>query len=279
MTKQSPKLLPPRNSTFASDNRDQEDDGWGASAGVRILVYGRSGTGKTTFCSTMPGKLLWLLCSGGNKPGELKSIDTPENRKRITPRIIKDTDQMRELIDGSLGTYDGYVLDHATGFADLILKEILGLKEVPVQKGWGTASQQQYGTQSLQCKTWFRELLNLPGNVAVIAHEKSFGGEGDNSLVIPTVGAALTPSVTGWLNGACDYVVQTFIRTKMEEVTALIGGKPKTTLKATKQREYCLRTEPHDVFQTKFRIPRGRELPECIVDPTFDKMMAIIRGE
>jgi hypothetical protein len=28
----------------------------------------------------------------------------------------------------------------------------------------------------------------------------------------------------------------------------------------------------------KFRVPRGVELPESIVDPTYDKIMELIRG-
>src|SRR5262245_12287987 len=73
------------------------DDPWGAANRLSVLVYGQSGTGKTTFAATFPGRTLWLLCSGGHKPGELRSIDTPENRRRIRAQIIRETGQLSAL--------------------------------------------------------------------------------------------------------------------------------------------------------------------------------------
>lgn len=29
---------------------------------------------------------------------------------------------------------------------------------------------------------------------------------------------------------------------------------------------------------TKFRIPKGQELPECVVDPSYDKIHELIYG-
>lgn len=246
-----------------------------------MLLYGQSGTGKTTFWATFPGPVMCLVCSGGNKPGELRSIDTPEYRQKITPVIVESSDELKNVLEKEAAGYATVVLDHATGLADLILKEVLGILELPAQKGWGLASQQQYGQVSLQAKEYLRAMLNLPGNVVIVAQERVFGGgeEQQSDVLRPTVGAALTPSLVGWLNPACDYVVQTYKRPKTKEVTTQVGNKSVTTRQRDKGVDYCLRTEPHDTYTTKFRIPRGIPLPECIVDPTYDKMMSLIRGE
>ena len=253
---------------------------WDSTDGIKLLLYGESGTGKTTFWATFPGPIKVLVCSGGNKPGELRSIDTPEYRKKITPISISSYDQCREEITNS-EDFATVVLDHASGFADMVLGEIIG-KPVPAQKSWGLATQQQYGQMALQCKDVFREMLNLSGNVVIIAQQRTFGGKedgGDPELMKPTVGAALTPSLTGWLNPACDYVIQMFKRPKMSKSTVTVGGKSVVTTTRGKGVEYCARTEPHDVFMTKFRIPKGKTLPECIVDPDYDKLVRVIRGE
>ena len=253
---------------------------WDLVASLRILLYGQSGTGKTTFAATMPGPILWLICSGGNKPGEMRSIDTPEYRKKITPVVINSSADFRANLPTDGGDYATIVLDHATGFADLLLKEILGIDELPAQKGWGLAQQQQYGQLALMCKESFRAMLNLPMHVVIIAQERTFGDDSSNSDIIkPTIGAALTPSVTGWLNPACDFVLQTYKRPRMEETITKVAGKEIRQLKRGKGVEYCLRTEAHDVYQTKVRVPKGIELPECITDPDYDKLMAIISGE
>lgn len=249
---------------------------WDLASSVRMLLYGASGTGKTTFAATAPGPILWLICSGGDKPGELKSIDTPEYRKKIHPVIISESRQL--TMKGGLEEYATVVLDHASGMADLILREILGLAELPAQKGWGLASQQQYGQLALQCKEYLRGLLNLPCNVILIAQERVFGEEAASEIIRPTVGAALTPSVTGWLNPACDYVLQTYKRHRTEQVKRTVGGKEVVTSQRVKGVDYCLRTEPHDVYMTKFRVPRGLYLPERIVDPTWASFESVLNG-
>lgn len=266
-------------SSTTSSPTTAAESAWDLVDTVRMLLYGKSGTGKTTFAATFPDPILWLLCSGGNKPGELRSIDTPENRKRVAPRIISSTSQLKSYIDEA-EEYKTVVLDHASGLQDLTLKEILGLEELPAQKSWGMAKQGDYGQSSLMCKELFRALLNCPGNVVIVAQERNFGGEDTSSDIIQTtVSAALTPSVTGWLGPACDYVVQTFLKPKMEKVKANIGGKEHITERRGVGVEFCLRTGSHDVYQTKFRIPRGIKLPEYIVDPSYDKVMALIKGK
>lgn len=256
-----------------------DDSVWGATESLHMLIYGNSGSGKTVLASTFPEPLLWLICSGGNRPGELKSINTPENRGRITPKIVKTVAELPELIE--LGkSFATTVLDHASGLSDLLFKEILGLEQLPAQLGWGLATQQQYGQLALQAKEAFRALLSLQGNVVIIAQERVFGEEGASEIIKPTVGAALTPSVTGWLNCACDFVVQTFRKAKYcTETRELAGQKVQTEVRLPGV-DYCLRTGPHDTFMTKFRRPMSyRELPEWIVNPTYQKLLSLIEGK
>lgn len=249
--------------------------------GLKLLVYGRSGTGKTTFWSTFPGPILCIVCSGGSKPGELRSIDTPELRKKIQTVTLEKVAEMETLLRyvEEEKKFKTVILDHASGFQDMTLKEILGLEELPVTKSWGTATQEEYGRSTTQCKESFRRMLSLSGNVILVAQEREFKVEGAEDIIRPTIGAALTPALTGWLNPACDYVVQTFIRPRMEKVVSKIGGKDVVTWKRGKGVDYCVRTEPHDVYATKFRVPKGHPLPDSITNPSYEKIMAIIQGK
>ena len=76
-------------------------------------------------------------------------------------------------------------------------------------------------------------------------------------------------------------MVQTFIRNKVISQTSQINGKPQTITKRTKEVEYCLRCGPGSGYSTKFRMPIGESgrVPEVIIDPTYDKMISVIRGE
>lgn len=276
------KQLP--NGPLAVKKQSATYDPWGSGDALKVLIYGESGTGKTTVAASFPDTLRWLICSGGDRPGELRSIDTPENRKRISPAVVTSFDQFRSEVDHLRGAkYASVVLDHASGFADLVLASIIG-KPVPAQKTWGLASQQQYGQLALQCKEAFRELLSLPINVVILAQQRTFGGKDDGidpDLIKPTVGAALTPSVTGWLNPACDYVIQAFKRPVMIKKTRKIGGEEVETVERGKGVEYCLRVGPHDVFMTKFRVPGGVQAEEIVVGPkesAYNKIVKLIQG-
>lgn len=254
-----------------------------------MLLYGASGTGKTTLWATFPGPILCLLCSGSGRPGELKSVNTPEFREKITPVVVQSVEHLNSVVENGAAGYATVVLDHASGFADLIIKELLGLDTIPVTKAkragkgesWSLVSQQQYGQLAVICKETFRNLLNLPGHVVIVSQERVFGGRedgGDPDVIKPFVGAALTPSVAGWLNPACDYIVQTFKRQRSETTYTEVNGKKLPMTKKLKGVDYCLRVEPHETFITKFRVPGGLR-QDVIVNPTFDKIQQVIAGE
>lgn len=250
---------------------------------LKILLYGASGTGKTSFWSTMPGPILALITSGGNKTGELRSINTPENRKKIKQVTIQESSEIIEVIDyvKSSGAFKTIVSDHVSGLQDLILKEILGIDEIPAQKGWGLATQQQYGQCTQQCKEYLRALLNLDANIVIIGQERTFNGKDDgiaSDIIQPTVGVAVAPSLAGWLNPACDFILQTYKRPRMITKTSKIAGKEIKTQSRGSGVDYCIRCEPHDTFITKFRVPKGVKIPTSIVDPTYEKLIAVIEG-
>lgn len=256
---------------------------------LKLALYGRSATGKTTVWSTFPKPILAIICSGGQKPGELKSINTPENRKGIQQVTLEDPDEMFQLLEHQQQTrkYATVVLDHASGLQDLTLKDVLGLDEIPVQKTWGMATQTNYGTVAIRMKEYLRAMLNLDNHVVIVTQERDFSEDeagAPDSIYIPSIGPALMPSVTGWLNPACDAVCQTLIRQKMEwkegNVKGPDGKKAKTLQPVKDEVEYCLRTAPHPVYMSKFRVPKQftSQLPPVIVDPSFEKIDKLLKG-
>lgn len=248
--------------------------------GISLLLYGGSGTGKTSVWSTFPKPILCGVCSGGKRPGELRSVRKAD-RAGINQLFIEKPEDLHELVELQRKTskYKTLVLDHSSAFYDRVLAEILGIEVMPEQKSWGMATRQQYGQATLQCKTLFREFLNLSCHRVIIAQERDFSEdvEEQSDLIQATVGAALTKSLVGWLNPACDYIAQTFIRPKMKEVKTKIGEKTQITLKPTEEVEYCLRTAPHPVYTVKFRIPeRTGASMGVIVNPTYAKIKEVI---
>lgn len=260
--------------------------GFDEDEGISILLYGRSGTGKTTLWSTFPKPILSIIRSGGKRPGETRSIITAANKKTIHTVAIENSQEVLELVEMQEKTnkYKTIVVDHLSGLQDLILAEILDLDHIPEQKAWGLAQQQDYGQCALQFKEIVRKVLDLSCNRVLIAQERDFskGSDGPTTsgdMLFPFVAAALMPSIVGWLNPAVDYIGNTFIRKKRVLKTKKLGGKEKKVWVNTGEVEFCLRTAPDDVFATKFRVPkRDTPMPKEIVDPDHGKIMSIIQG-
>lgn len=252
-----------------------------ADDGIKINIYGKSGTGKTTTWATFPKPILAIVCSGGSQSGELRSIDTPEYRKTIRQVMLETSSEIQDLANHQRNgaKFATVVLDHVTGLQEMILKEVLGLDEIPSQLSWGVATQQQYGQVSLQTKERLRSLLDLSCNVVIVAQEREFNIESESDIVLPYVGSALTPSSAGWLHTAADYICQTFKRSRTETKLTKVGTKTVHTKKAIGGVDYCLRTAPDPTFTTKFRLPKGTELPDVIVDPTYNKLSKLIHRQ
>ncbi len=249
--------------------------------GFSLCLYGKSGTGKTTFWSTFPGPILAIICSGKKKLREMWSIGRAEMRKKkITPLVINKSEDMKRIIDhAQQNTYGTIVLDHASSLQDKILAEILGLDKLPEQNSWGLASREEYAQCSLQTREYLRAVMDLPGKIVIVAQERNFNEDNDTDLIMPTVAAGLMPSVTGWLNPACDYICQTFIRQSYTEKKITVGSKKVIRKVPNDGVEFCLRTAPHSVYTTKFCVPKGSPLPNEIVDPDYTKFSKLINGE
>jgi hypothetical protein len=109
-------------------------------------------------------------------------------------------------------------------------------------------------------------------HIVFIAHERvTEGEEAIEDQLDPNIGARLMPSLASAVNGAMSVIGNTFIR----EVYSGTGGDK------IREVQYCMRVGPHAYYTTKVRKPFHSKLviPEFIVNPTFDRLMAIAKGE
>jgi hypothetical protein len=271
---------------------------------VKLSVYGRGKTGKTRLACSFPKPLMLIGTEEGTKSVDASGIDFVK---------IADTSDLDALLKqaesgGScwkgkstgtafvynqveLGQGDPYktvVLDTAGGLQDLVTKDVLGLSEIPMQKSWGMAQQQDWGIIGAQTKERLYQILRLSEtkqmNVVVIAHERNFTRDDvPADIMLPAIGSALTPTAAGWLNGACDYICQCYIReeeiTKTEKLGDSGDGEGLELTRKTGKKLFCLRVGPHPVYMTGFRLPPGFELPDHIIDPSYKKILQIIKGK
>lgn len=246
--------------------------------GMKTCIYGKSGTGKTTLACDFPKPLLLIGAEDGQQ--------SVHNVKGVDFVSLTRSDDLLTLAQhiGDSEKYLSVALDTLGAFFDICFMELLNIEEMPATRSWGMASRAQWQQCNTQVIAKIRKLLDLAAlgiNITILAQERVYGNDNEEDrgeLLMPYVAGASTPGVIGWLNPACDYIVNTFIRQKTKENSVTMNGKTSTQKVKVKGVEYCLRTGPDPIYTTKFRVPKGSPLPEVLVDPSYEKIRKLIQG-
>jgi hypothetical protein len=161
---------------------------------------------------------------------------------------------------------------------------------MPVQKGFGFASREQWGEAALSIKQLLRPIFDLARqgvleNLVIIAQEQAYNGgdEGASSdLIKPTVSSALGKSLADWVNQECDCIGQTFTRMRVVTTThqPIKDGPTVTMREKTGDIDYCLRIGTDGVYQAGIRVRQGLTLQQSVLtDPSYDRLIRVIKGE
>jgi phage nucleotide-binding protein len=239
------------------------------------VIYGRSGTGKTTFAASFPKPLLYIdvMDRGTDSISDIEGIDVYEATS------IEDVEKAYWWIVKNPKKYKTVVIDTVSQLQSLAVEEFAGNKP---QKGnkragdWGSMRKQDWGEISGVLKQILINFRDLKMNVVFIAQDRTFNITDDDEEVTgidPEVGPALMPSVVKTLNAAVSVIANTFIQSSIK--TKEINGK-KVKKRVTR---YCLGVGPDQYFTRKFRKNKGVELPEYISDPTYEDLMDLVKGE
>lgn len=252
------------------------------TTGLKFLIFGLSGTGKTTLACSFPKPLLFV------RPEQVEdgSLSIRTVKGIEAPRQLESPDELDELVavQENSGRWNTIVLDGVSKFQDIVLKKVLSLSEVPAQLSWGIAKQSDWGIVSNEFKEHIRKLLRLTNkgcNVVILGGERSLGDDPEkNPLAAPTVMIALQPSSMGWMHEVCDYNVHTFVRRGQKKIVSKVPGKETTVTRFEPgEIEFCCHIGTNELYQTKFRKPKHVKLPEEVVNLDYDKIAKLIRGD
>lgn len=240
----------------------------------KVVVYGRSGTGKTTFAASFPKPALLIDCNdrGTDSVADVKGLDV------LPARSLKDIDQVYWMLNANKKGYQTVIIDTVSMAQDFATKEVLaeGNKNEEDAGQWGSMTKRDWGEVSGRLKSMIHRYRDLDMHVIFIAQDRVFNGgeeDTDDGAIQPEVGPRLMPSVASVMNAAVHLIGNTFVK---EQVSVIkIGVKKKEKRKI----QYCMRIGPHSSYITKVRKPKGVEVPRFIVDPTFETLEELKRGE
>lgn len=267
-------------------NRDDDDD---ELPGVKkvgdikrtrsTVLYGRSGTGKTTLAADFPKPMLYLDVKdeGTDSIADIegvfvKEIEEPDDIDEVLLWLLRHPKKYKTIVIDTMSQLQEMTVDEVAKSAK---KKLKGKRA----GDFGTLTKQDWGVVSSRMKSWIIDFRDLPMEVVFIAQDRTFNFGDDEStdddaeVLSPEVGPRLMPSVTSVLNAAVSTIGNTFIRIRY--VKKKVDGKTKVTEK----KEYCLRLGPSPLYVTKVRKPKSISAPDFIVDPTYEDIQDVINGD
>jgi phage nucleotide-binding protein len=233
-------------------------------------IYGRAGSGKTTFSATFPKPLLLLDCAD-------KGTRSIKNVKGVKVKQIEDWDDVEDVywyLKRNKKNFKTVVFDTITQLQQICLRHLLPNSDASTLGDWGTLSKRQWGEASAKMKEVITNFRDLGIEIVFLAQEKTTTGddEGDDEdLLIPEVGPAAMKSVAAHLNACVSVIGHTHTRIKSK--------KKEGSKKVEHRTIYCMRIGPNPIYATKVRKPKGIQPPAYIEDPSYDEVMEIIEGD
>jgi hypothetical protein len=272
-SKSTPKSEPRKNTSFdgvASRIQDISK----IEKPMRVVFYGRAGTGKTTIAASFPAPLLIDFRSeqGTDSVNDVKGL------KVIQAEEWDDLEQLYWYLADAKHSFKTVIIDTVTQMQELAIKHILSTNKKNTEDAgnWGSMSKQMWGETASLLKSWIMNYRNLDLNCVFIAQDRVFnaGDEADteDGQLKPEVGPRLMPSVGSTLNAAVDLIGNTFIREESKRVRK--DGK----LIEQRKTQYCLRIGPHSVYTTKVRTTKDTKVPAFLVDATYEDLIELKNG-
>lgn len=241
-----------------------------------FVLYGKSGTGKTTLASTFPQPAVILDI----KDIGTDSISDVAGMKAVDATSWDDIELLYWYLKQNPGKFKTVIIDTVSQMQQFAIERVLKRKKKAMKGNkragdWGTMAMKDWGEVASLMKTWIINFRDLPMTVVFIAQERAFnvGEEDSEQMLDPEVGPALSPSIAKHLNAAVHVIGNTFIRTKTKVIK-----RPGKKDKEVERIQYCLRVGPNPMYITKVRKPRSVEPPSVIVNPKYTDLMDIIKG-
>lgn len=225
---------------------------------LSICIYARGGVGKTTLLGTMPGKGLLIdipQIEGGD------SVLADRENIMVAPTVTWDElDDIYKYLAKGGHDYRWVAIDTITAAQELAKRK--AIKERELSADPHTVSLQEWGKIGELMRELFYRFRLLPINTILLAQERSprdrEGARDYHPAVSPLSLEALMPPQ--------HLVGRLYVWQKEDEAGNVVW-------------ERRLRTAPHEMYLTKVRNVKGRELPPVVREPHLGRILAYMLGK
>ena len=224
------------------------------------VLWGKSGSGKTHFISTLPKPLLYIQVGddGSNTIADVEGIkairaESTEKLKQIGEELKKDKSYASVAVDTFSMLTNVWIDANATQ-----------KKKKMTMQMWGDL---KIETEEL-IKIFHEVALNHV--VALSCHEATDTIEGMDDEIIPDFGPNTTKGSRIYLQGMANYGIHF---TKVNKtVTDKETGEEKEVVR------YAAHLGPNPYYWTKFQVSDTIKIPDVMVNPSYSKISKLIGG-
>lgn len=222
------------------------------------VPWGKSGTGKTKFVASLPKPLLYIRV-GDDGSNTIANVDGIKAIHAETLEQLKDIG--KELLNDK--KFASVAVDTFSMITNVwIDQNITQKKKKMTQQAWGDLK-----VETEELIKIFHEVA-ATHIVALTCHESNDSIEGMEDEIIPDFRPNTTKGARTYLEGMANYGIH---MAKMKK-TVIKDGVEKEVVR------YVGHLGANSYYWTKLQIDPDIKVPEAIVNPTYDKIMKIIRG-
>lgn len=224
------------------------------------VLWGKSGSGKTHFVGTLPKPLLYIQVGddGSNTIASVDGIDaisveTLDDLKTLGEELKKD----KKYVSVAVDTFS------------MITNVWIDANAVQKNK---KMTQQMWGDLKIQTEELIKIFHEVAAThiVALSCHEATDTIEGMDDEVIPDFAPSTTKGARIYLQGMANYGIHF---TKLQKtITDKKTGEDKEVVK------YAAHLGANPYYWTKFQIADTIKVPSTMINPSYDKIINIIKG-
>lgn len=224
------------------------------------VIWGKSGTGKTALGATFPKPMLYVQVGddGSNTIADTEGV------------MAVRAESLADLKD----TAQGLMTDkkYKTIFVDtfsMITNEWIDKNATQKNK---KMTQQMWGEVKIDSEELIKifHKLALSHIVVLSCHESNDSIEGMEDEILPDIRPSVTKGARTYLEGMANYGIHT---TKLKKtIISKKTGQEKEVVR------YAVHIGANPYYWTKLQINPGIQVPDIVINPTYDKLMGIIQG-